>query len=71
MADRRGHDPFAPHETAEPTTDDGLDDEGQVAEDVGDGLETLRKDELIDLATGRGVAIYGTKNDIIERLRNQ
>jgi hypothetical protein len=35
----------------------------------GDGLEDLRKDDLIDLAEDVGAPTYGTKADLITRIR--
>lgn len=59
-------------ENIEVSSDDAEEDTGeeQFAETTGDGLEDLDKDELIEVARKRGVAIYGTKRDIIERLRS-
>jgi hypothetical protein len=61
-------------ESAEASPDNlGADemDENQAPETAEDGLEDLDKDELIRLARNRGVAIYGTKGDIIDRLRDK
>ena len=65
--DRRAHDPFAPH-TQDALTGAVTPEQG---DDNGDGLDNLTKPELVELASERGVASYGTKADIIARLRGQ
>lgn len=69
MIHRRGHDPFAPHPEAEPDNGDQEDVDGPDSPE-GTPLEDLTKRELIARAKDVGVAVYGTKDDIIDRIRS-
>jgi hypothetical protein len=81
---RRSHDPYAPHPVgtvpAEPPDDvpdgginqpDQPDSGGDVelADSSNDGLASMRRVELVDLAKQEGVASYGTHADLVERIR--
>lgn len=82
-ADRRSHDPFAPHppSDAPPEPPDDVPDGGINQPDTqssggdvelsgpGDGLESLRRVDLVELAKREGVASYGTHDDLVQRIR--
>jgi hypothetical protein len=53
------------------TAGDSPDGETRSTEAPADELEDLDKEELIEVARRRGVASYGTKRDIIDRLRSK
>lgn len=63
--DRRRYDPFAPHSLVgavqPPVSED--DDQG------GSDLEDMRKADLVALAEEQGLPTYGSKADLVERLR--
>lgn len=65
--DRRRYDPFAPHAlvgaVAPPVQESA--DESPAEPD----LEDMKKADLVTLAEERGLATYGSKADLIERLR--
>lgn len=67
------HDPFRPWTsvpTPEADTDTDTDSPTTTPEpEPGDGLEDMLKPELIHLAEQRGLPTWGTKADLIERLR--
>lgn len=81
--DRRSHDPFAPHPPGDvppgpldDVPDGGINQPGMPSSggDVelsgpGDGLESLRRVDLVDLAKQEGVASYGTHDDLVQRIR--
>jgi len=69
-------DPFAPTTSAaipeaSPAESLGLsnNDEGG-GQQPDDGLELLRRTELIQIAQQGGLASYGTKDELIVRIRN-
>lgn len=80
--DRRSHDPFAPHisasgaetsgseperEEQEPFSDDPYNSPGGTT--VDDGLDGMRRVELMELAEREGVAAYGNRESLIARIR--
>lgn len=83
--DRRAYDPFAPAPSAmatedaessgsepepgeqEPFSDDEHESSGGDVES--DGLDDMRRTDLLDLAEEEGVGAYGTKADLIARIR--
>ena len=84
MTERRSHDPYAPHPVgtvpAEPpddVTDGGISQPGQgdsggdveFADSSDDGLASMRRVDLVELAKQEGVASYGTHDDLVERIR--
>jgi hypothetical protein len=68
IQDRRRWDPFAPH-TPAPAPDTEDDDDSSTVVDPVDELDALSKAELVQRATDAGVATYGNKTQIKERLR--
>lgn len=64
--DRRRYDPFAPHALVGAVAPP----EPQVEDDNTDpDFEDMRKADLVALAEDRGLPSYGSKADIIDRLR--
>lgn len=72
--DRRPHDPYAPPPAAsadEPSDEVGVESGGDVelSDSSDDGLEDMRRVDLVELAESESIAAYGTKADLIERIR--
>ncbi len=70
------HDPFRPHVEVPPGSDDGdggdevtQPDPDATSGPVGDGLDDMLKPELMTRAAQLGLATWGTKADLIERIR--
>jgi hypothetical protein len=51
------------------TEDSGGDVELASQDPADDGLEAMRRIDLVDLAKQEGVASYGTHDDLVERIR--
>lgn len=65
--DRRRYDPFAPHVlvgAVAPPVQDAADDESTEPD-----LDAMSKAELIALAKEHELATYGSRADIVDRLR--
>lgn len=82
MTDRRSHDPFAPPPPDASVESSGSEPEfgerEQFSGDVyepsdgnaeGDSLDDMRRADLLKLAESEGLAAYGTKDDLIRRIR--
>ncbi len=83
MTDRRSFDPFAPPPAHEPLfaltgvaqppepaeAPESNPDAATAAGLIPDDLDDITKPELIELAEMAGVATYGTKQDIADRIR--
>lgn len=80
MADRRTHDPYAPpstmttqqpdSESLAPSSSNSPTDAGPTTGAESDGLDLMKRVDLVRLAQREGVAAYGTKDELLARIRS-
>lgn len=71
MANVRHWDPFSPAKRRGRKEPEPASAEPEKPADSGVDLERLKHAELVELAKQRGLPYYGTKADLIKRLRGE